>query len=224
MTEAGDEHTEIRTLLGAYALGAVSPLEERRVARHVESCDDCAREVRLLEETASELSHLVGEEELPEGFVDRLIEDLPEPRRGLSPAVRALAAVAAAALIAAGALGAVFVREQGRHDRQVRLIATAEQRVELRGSGEFPGRGVLYVSEGDALLLLEDVPDPGASRSYQLWALGPDDRPESMAVFEGEGRVERILSWEGAAERFAVTVEPEGGSEQPTTPPVILSA
>lgn len=219
----GDEHADIRTLLGPYALGAVSPLEERRVARHIESCDDCAREVRLLEDTSGELSYLVGPEELPEGFVDRVMDDLPEPRRRFTPALRTVAGVAAAALIAAGALGAVFVREQ-QHDRQAELVATAEQRVELTGSGEFPGRGVLYVSGSDALLLLEDVPDPGASRSYQLWALAEGDRPESMAVFEGEGRVERILSWEGTAERFAVTVEPEGGSEQPTTAPVILSA
>lgn len=219
-----DEHAEIRTLLGSYALGAVSPLEERRVARHIESCTDCAREVRLLEDTASELSYLAGPEKLPEGFVDRVVDDLPERRRRPSPALRAVAGIAAAALIAVGALGAVFVREQQQHDRQVELVATADQRIELAGSGEFPARGALYVSGDEALLLLEDVPDAGTSRSYQLWALAEGDRPESMVVFEGEGRVERILSWDATTDRFAVTVEPKGGSEQPTTAPVILSA
>ena len=51
-------HEEIREGLGAFALNATESLEYRRIERHLEECDDCANEVRLLKEAAAELSWL----------------------------------------------------------------------------------------------------------------------------------------------------------------------
>ena len=66
------QHDEIRSLIGAYVLHAVSADEERRVEHHLRTCDDCAREVRLLSDSAAELAWLEPAEEAND-VVDRIV-------------------------------------------------------------------------------------------------------------------------------------------------------
>ncbi|MBW3595511.1 MAG: zf-HC2 domain-containing protein, partial [Actinobacteria bacterium] len=44
------QHDDVKDLLAAYALGAVTPEEKRAVDVHLMSCDDCRREVADYEE------------------------------------------------------------------------------------------------------------------------------------------------------------------------------
>ncbi len=216
-------HDDIRSLLGAYALHAVSPLEARRVDRHLAECEHCAREVDLLGGAAAELAHLPGEVDVPQGFADEVVSLIPDRQPRRSPVLGLVAAVAAAALVAVGALGAIVTRERERNDQLVEVVAAAERHVRLEATDGFEGRGVVYVTDERAALVLEDVPEPGPSRSYQLWAIA-GERPESMTVIDSGGRVVQILPWDGRDAAFAITVEPAGGSPQPTTDPVLIGS
>jgi anti-sigma-K factor RskA len=63
-----------------------------------------------------------------------------------------------------------------------------------------------------------DMPAPPPKHAYQLW-LVHDGQAESLSVMEGDSTtaVEEIP--EGGV--LAVTVEPSGGSDQPTTDPIL---
>jgi anti-sigma-K factor RskA len=65
---------------------------------------------------------------------------------------------------------------------------------------------------------LQDLPD---DRTYQLWVIGGDGI-ESAGLLDVEDGVAR--AWVGdapAGSSLAVSVEPEGGSDQPTTTPIV---
>ncbi|HYZ93152.1 MAG TPA: anti-sigma factor [Actinomycetota bacterium] len=214
-------HTEVQSLLGAFVLNAVSASEHRLVERHLESCAECAREVGLLREASSELAWLPAPEDAGE-LVERISAALPpRPRRIV---VRALSAVAAVAVAAAGFLGASLVRERDRSDDLAAIVAEAGRSVRLhpQASG-FEGNGNLFLTGKRAALVLDDVPPPGRGRSYQLWAVS-GDKPVSMAVVDGKTRIVRLFEWSGVADSFAVTIEPSGGSPVPTSDPVLAGS
>lgn len=213
-------HEDLREGLGAYTLNAMDEVEHRRIERHLSECEECANEVRLLKEAAGELAWLSGPAETSE-LVDRMSTRLPARRR--QPiAVRILSGVAAVAVIVAGLFGAGFVRERNRSAELVDVLASAA-RLPLDPQSGFGGRGVLHVSEDRAALVLDGMPDPGRERTYQLWAI-QGATPSSLAVLDGRGRIVRLFDWDGKADRFAVTIEPAGGSPVPTSDPVLVGA
>jgi len=215
------QHEEIREALGAYALNATESLEHRRIERHLEGCDDCANEVGLLKEAAAELAWL-SEPTDTSDLERRLSTNLPARRRSIS--VRILAGAAAAAVVISGLLGASLLHQRSVNDEITEVLATATRRVSLDSQGGFQGRGILHLATGKAALVLDELPAPGKGQIYQLWALTGAE-PRSITVLDGTGRVLHLFDWQGhAADRFAVTIEPDGGSPVPTSDPVLVGA
>lgn len=213
------EHELTQGLLGAYALNAVSASEHRRIAKHLETCAECAHEARLLGDVASELAWLPGPEESGD-LVDEIVAALPSrPRRAT---VRIISAVAAVSVAAAAFLGVTLVRERSRNDDVAAALAAAHDTVALAPKAGFDGSGTLHVSRGGVVVIFDDLPDPGSGRGYQLWAIS-GGKPSSVGVMDGRGRLVRLLGWTGNADAFAVTIEPAGGSPVPTTDPVLAS-
>ncbi len=69
----------------------------------------------------------------------------------------------------------------------------------------------------DVYLQVKNLPQPPAGKQYQLWAIDENDKPVSAGVLNNidESRISQmntIIS----AKAFAITLEPEGGSMQPT--------
>lgn len=217
MTE--QEHDELRSLIGAYAVDATDAVERRRIERHLPTCEECANEVRMLRETASELAWLPDPAE-----AHRIIEDLGRripvrPRRLVS---RISIAVAAVSVVVAGVLGGLFVSERNGNARLTDVLASASRQARLGPERGFEGRGVLHIADGEAALILQDLPPAGHDRAYQLWAI-KGSMPKSLAVIDGEGRVVKLLEYTGSGDRFALTIEPAGGSPVPTSDPVLAS-
>lgn len=211
-------HEEIRSLLGAYVLNAVDRLEYRRVSKHLESCSDCAHEVALLQGPAAELALLPADEPDASEPVARIGSALPwRPRRMFA---RVTAGIAAVAVVVAGFLGVSLMQERRDQQELVDIVAVAERAVTLRPKAGFLGKGKVYVAAGRAALVLEELPDPGRGKSYQLWAIA-GTKPTSMAVVGGGEHIVEVVEWSGKADVFAVTIEPAGGSPVPTTDPVL---
>lgn len=80
------KHSEIESLLGAYALDAVDADEAEAVERHLRDCPRCRAEVEQHRETAAVLAHAGGD--APSGVWDRIAADLdardapPPPQSG----------------------------------------------------------------------------------------------------------------------------------------------
>lgn len=231
-------HEEYMDLVAAYVLGAIPPDELGEVAHHIASCGSCLEETKAHSAVIDEFSLTVAPVPLPPGFADEVLAlaqrrepsgaQTPEPsgaqvlpfrRRVLSGALAAVAAVII------GVLGAGFLdaRSDLQKSRQVISALTADRGLDLSGAGGAEGQ---MVPSGDgALFVAAGLPEAPAGRTYQLWAL-QGAKPRSLGTFgveEGQAVV-RIEDPVEGADGMAVTVEPEGGSDQPSTDPVMRSA
>lgn len=67
-------------------------------------------------------------------------------------------------------------------------------------------------------LVINNLPEPPSDKQYQLWAL-LDGKPINLGVFDMDIKQKRLLvKMQGVqkAQAFAITLEPHGGSENPT--------
>ena len=168
----------------------------------------------------------------------------PEPSRpagitGRSPWVRRTAALAAAAGIAvAVTLGIQGVDTNRRLERDLQaleqvnahnsrmaaLLAAPDAKLvrgEVTGGGT--GTAVASSTEGEVLFLAQGLPRLPEDRTYQMWLIGADGPRPAGLLTSSDGQTDPLLA-SGFTGREAVglTVEPEGGSAQPTTQTVVL--
>jgi hypothetical protein len=237
--------TDVHSLSGAYALDAVDDLERAAFERHLRECSSCSLEVLELRETVSRLSDSVATEP-PPGLRASVLSAVsrtpqaPPGRRvaGSSAPVkrwrRFAAASVAAGVVAVGiGAGAYTVANRDVDDARwatavaearaaqvERVLAAADARL-FKATGKDGGTVNVTVSRtlDSAVAAMEGLPDPGAGRIYQLWMI-PEGDPATVARSVGEvpsaGAPTARLVQVGGANRFGVTIEPEGGSLRPT--------
>ena len=133
---------------------------------------------------------------------------------------RALLAVAAALLVVAGTLGGVAVHEQ-QQAAQARQVAAQMSAVlaatDAKQIDAGAARVIVSPSQGKAVFVGQKLPPVAAGHVLQLWLL--DGGARSVGVIRGSTALLATGLRPGA--RLGVTVEPEGGSERPTTAPVM---
>ncbi|MEW2811511.1 anti-sigma factor [Streptomyces massasporeus] len=140
-------------------------------------------------------------------------------------------ATAAAALVVASLFAVQANRTQDRltaeQDRS-RDIAHVLAAPDARASSGRDGRGrtigvVASATEGSAVVTLGGYGTPAGGRVHQLWLMRPGAQPRSLGLFEGDTPL--VATGLGtSATSLAVTVEPGGGSPQPTTQPIVQLA
>jgi anti-sigma-K factor RskA len=230
MTEPLDP--DLIALATPYALHAVSESEladiERRVAAAppavAQAFDD---EVRAVRETMAVVSAATAVEP-PAQLRDRLLSEVSiapvvEMRRKPRPWRTTILAAAAALVIGLGALGV------GMALRPAPTPSTAEQvfaAPDVRTvSGQIPSGGtatVVFSREKNAgVLVMNNVAPPAPGTVYQMWLIG-DKGPESAGTMDAKAvapSTTAVLPNLGDSQTLAFTVEPPGGSAQPTSQP-----
>jgi anti-sigma-K factor RskA len=73
MTANGPEHDRLHESAGLYVLGALEPTERAEFERHLQSCDECAAEVRSLAAAAATLPQSVPLIDPPPGLRSRVL-------------------------------------------------------------------------------------------------------------------------------------------------------
>lgn len=125
---------------------------------------------------------------------------------------------AMAAALAVLVVGFVAFNPLGGSDDVRTVRATAD--------GGLTSTLVYNATEGEADVSFEGLPALDSQHAYQLWTIGPDAAPASagLLVRADDGSAEQSLigTFEDGT-TFAITVEPAGGSEQPTTTPLIAT-
>ncbi len=112
---------------------------------------------------------------------------------------------------------------EARTDLLTSMLATPGAQV-LASDVTTGGSAVAVVTADAALVTAEGVADPGAGKVYQLWVMR-DGRPvpdATSSVTAGGFQISTDDFRDGDA--LALTVEPAGGSDQPTTEPVVVLA
>ena len=166
-------------------------------------------------------------------------------RRAMSPAARQsrrarrpswtprlAAAMAVVSLAVAVALGAVGLRTQHELDSAraqnqaiAAVLAAPDARIMTRATTD-GGTATVVVSrvEGKLVFTTRGLPRLPASKVYELWLMGPPEvRRAGLLPAPTSGRTAPVLaSGLAAGDSVGVTVEPAGGTSQPTTSPIVV--
>jgi anti-sigma factor RsiW len=221
-------------------LDAVSPDERMVFERHLGDCDACRQEVSELRETATRLGTAVAATPPPRLKADvmsqiRNVRQVPPEtpvvplRRPGSPwALRLSAAAAVVFLVVSGVLGVLLVQAQPSDtggDAQAEAIAQVVRAgdAQLVNQGDAATGRMTAVASKSAdrmVLLSEDMPPAPDGKTYQAWTIG--DQVSSAGLIEPtDGKALLEVDGIGSADSVGVTVEPAGGSKQPTTEPFL---
>ncbi|MEU2427306.1 anti-sigma factor [Streptomyces sp. NPDC007851] len=240
--------TDLHALTGAYAVHALDGEERAAVERHLTDCDACRQEVAEFTATAGRLAlastvrtrPVVREEVLQRITTVRQVSPAAAPlervRRG---ALRAggLARWALAASVAAAVFGGTAVWQYERAQDATHEAAQTQQHVEdlagvlaapdarSRSANVAGGTGTLVVSAGQdrAVFVASHMAAPPRGKVYQLWFA--DGGKMRSAGLMNPDRSNQAVLMQGAvdgASGIGITVEPAGGSKQPTSAPVAL--
>jgi anti-sigma-K factor RskA len=91
-----------------------------------------------------------------------------------------------------------------------------------------PPRGrVLLNPQRGVLLIASNLPPAPAGQIYEMWILKKGQKPEAAGLFQTDTGGNAIHLQTGAVPldaAVAVTLEPESGSEQPTTTPLFVAS
>lgn len=113
------------------------------------------------------------------------------------------------------------------YDKVTRLLTTPGTTVRSERTSDGRGSLALVVSDAasdDNVVIARGLPELADDRVYQLWSLDSEGSPTSAGVMdEGEDRT-RFAVEVDVASAVAVTDEPTGGSDSPTTEPVVVLA
>lgn len=156
------------------------------------------------------------------------VPDLADRRRRAP--VRWLA-VAAAVVIGAAVPTALAIQQAHRADQleqQQQALAdllTDPSAVVVHGDMTGGGVATAILTDEAALFSAAGLPDPGADHVYQLWVVSGDQAASAGVLADDAGTARQLADDFSSGDALAVTVEPAGGSDQPTTTPlVVLSA
>ena len=226
MIAAGDnrEHGAWREDLAGYALGALSVAEAELLEDHLEDCERCRAELLWLGSAVDMIATAVEPRRPPARLRRRLMatvrrdagatEDETRWRvmaTGLRPA---LGAAAVAAVLGAGAIG-YALRDGGE--------GTTTVAAEAAGPALAAVDGELVRGEGAAMLSIRGLPRLGKDDVYQAWVRSGDEiEPSTTFVLDRSGKgVAAIPERLDDADEVRVTREPRGGSERPSTAPLV---
>ena len=231
--------TGIHELTAAYALDALDPEERRAYEEHLPGCEDCRRELASFLETTEALAVAASGPAPSPGLRDRILADVgAEPaqnvvplesrRRRTAPALAAIAAVAAVVAIGIGLWASSLSGELDetrtaleRERIAAAIVADPGSRIVDLASGN--GR-LIVDQDGRAALVLTNLGPAPSGRTYQAWII-EGENPIPAGIFPGEDGLDVVLVDGDVAdgEVVAVTIEPAGGVDAPTQPPVLAS-
>jgi anti-sigma factor RsiW len=150
---------------------------------------------------------------------------------------RLVGLLAAAAVVVAVAMGGWAVQSRNDADQAtareqqaaqtaqaLTAVLTAKDAKTASGSFSSGGKGTVVVSrsQGRALLVAAGLPAPPSGKVYEAWTFGSSPTPKPAGTFTA-GSAPAVVTLPPAAvgaSQVAVTVEPSGGSQQPTSSPV----
>jgi anti-sigma-K factor RskA len=238
-------HEELEALAAAYAVDALDPCEAAEVEAHLATCPQCRELAASLRETTVGLSE--GLETPPTAALrDRILaavsaesdaasqtpttveepeqleatEESEEPRRPRRPRRRAVLAggfaLAASALVATGLVVARPWRSQEEKDID-EVLAADDAREYTTTWRSARITAVRSPSLGSAVLEVEDLPAAPSGKDYQAWSMESEGPVSAGLVHPDDDGDSRTLLSAGPAEGAAISLEPAGGSEQPTT-------
>lgn len=233
MSERDHEHW--REELSAYLLGALDLGEAAELERHLAGCVDCRAELAWLRPAARVLPESVERREAPPQLRTRIMAEVraeaEDPQSGRSGrrsfgdfwrwiaprspvSLRPAAGFAAVVLIAAAGIAAYAIRDGDSGSGATMVVA-----------GKAPGVTAKMVREGDSgTLRLASVSRLRGDEVLQAWVRRGkriESAEASLFVPNHNGTAIAVIEDMQGVNAVMVTAEPRGGSDFPTSDPLI---
>jgi anti-sigma-K factor RskA len=238
---------DLHSLAGPYALDALEAGSERdRFTRHLSRCQSCAAEVKGFREVATAMAFAAAAE-APAELRDRVLtaaartRQLPpevsthaQPRRSRTgvPWVPWLSGVVATASIVVAVLFG-FAQAHTRDElnqvkaenQAISLLLSAPEAKLLTHMVTHGGVAtvVLAADRHELAVVTTGLPALPAGKVYQLWLIGkPAITSAGLLPAAKNGQTPAVLATGVVkGDTLGLTVEPAGGSAQPTTTPIL---
>ena len=234
--------TEIHALSGAYAVDALDDLERVAFERHLADCAECQAEVASLREAAAMIAETTTAAP-PPALREQVLAGIktvrPLPPEAPAPVVhredagkrrlpRLLVAAAAAVVLVGG--GIVVAQQPWEDSSQVEkplaeLVLSAPDARETTLEFKDGSRATVTHSDelGRSVIVTHDMAAPPAGKVFQLWYDQPGNGMVSAGVMPVQPDLTYVLAGDAStATAVGITVEPEGGSPEPSGDPIAL--
>ncbi len=159
--------------------------------------------------------------------VPATVTPLESRRRRVKPMTWLVAAAAAAVLLIGGIVWSPWDGDQPQQP----LTAT-EQVIRAKDAQRYEkvidgakATIVRSVSLGKAVIIAEDMPAAPEGKDFQIWFENPDGAMVSAGLMPHEAKPTVSMVLDGDASKYqgvGITVEPAGGSKEPTSAPIAL--
>jgi anti-sigma-K factor RskA len=223
MTER--EHEARRDELAAYLLDALEPGDVAALEQHLADCEECRDELAWLRPAVQMLPEAVDRVEPPAELRARIMgevqagTDQRSERARWSPlgggrhsALRPTAGLAVVLVIAAGIAG-YAIRDSGSGGGATTVAA-----------GRAPGVTAKIVRQGDSgTLRLANLHQLPSDEVLQAWVRRGKRIESAKALFvpNRDGTAAAAIDHMHGVEAVMVTAEPRGGSDHPTSQPIV---
>ena len=242
----------VHALSGAYVVDALDDAERAAFEEHLPGCLDCQAEVASLREAATLMADDSATTPPPSLRASVLsgistVRPLP-PEKPTAAEVKETASVvvpmrrsrrfriaslaAAAAVLAIIGVGAVFQPWQDRNNEPPSatlspadkvLAADDAKHVSITFTDGSKATVVRSLSQGKAVLVTSDMAAPPSGKTFELWLQDETGHMAPAGLMSRPGDNKVLLKGDATdAKGVGITVEPAGGSDQPTGAPIAL--
>jgi anti-sigma-K factor RskA len=228
------QHDDMLELAALYALGALPPDEARDAAAHILQCAQCRAEYNNATLAVFGLAASAAQRPAPALRAKILAKISPAAGKRAAPAPPRPSMWQSPAwmLVAAAAVVVVFVATwYGQIMNQRTQVARMESHPSWTiacAATPCPFSGRVVRLSGRLMRLeahgLRPLP---ANKVYQAWYIPKGAKPVPAPTFTATASGDAAVAIAAAARKgmlVAVTIEPKGGSKQPTTKPFLVAA
>ncbi len=243
-------HAEMDDLYELFVLGALDRDEAAEVEKHLdENCTYCHARVREAMELSAAFSGLAEMVQPPPDLRRRVLNSIAPPvpvaakrpeekkRNTWLGGMLALGAACAALTVFCLWLGSqtdslqnrltAAVQERDQLETALKTLSRSETRAVQFGKANQP-RGRVFVNpRGGLVFVASGLPKIASDRTFELWLVPPTGAPRKAGLFRTDPngdivQASRIAVDPATTAAVAVSVEPDGGSNAPTTTPIIV--
>lgn len=219
---------DLHDLAAAYALDALEPAERDLFEEHYRTCKQCVHEVEEFREVAGFLAAGESADDGPDELRARILASIPgiaqdarvTPLRYRSRRITTVVLSLAAALALVLGIATRSPTGPDEFEQVTRSADAAHTQLDPTSGTSAGGLEIVWsASEGAAAVTGEAIADPGTGATYQLWVIEGGAASPSGLFQPEDGEVRALVDLptiDSEDASFGVTIEPEGGSEQPT--------
>jgi len=215
----GSDHNNWSEDLAAYMLGALEPGEAAGFEQHLEGCERCQAELRWFEPALQTLPESIERQKPPRSLRENLMAEVradvrpakkPSPRWSWRPALAFAAMVLAVAAVAGYEIGKGGGGEEGGTST---VLSSRQHGIEVKMVREGSG-GTLH---------LAGVHQLPPKKVLEAWVRreGKIEPVPALFVPDRKGQASTTIEDMSGVDTVMVTEEPQGGSEEPTSPAIV---